>query len=109
MKRNNEFEFVFLKTNEAAELLRLSPRTLEAMRRNGKGPPFTRLGSGQNAKVVYRVSSIRDWLADKTHDRFVPMSRCRMSSAARNDGERPASEEEDTWIDAFLSHYVKAS
>jgi len=67
MARNNEFDFTFLKTKEAAQILRLSPRTLEAMRRNGKRPPFTRMGRDLNAKVAYRLADIRKWLADKTH------------------------------------------
>lgn len=65
MKRDNKFEFVFLTTKEVAKILRLSSRTLEAMRRNGKGPAFTRMGHDQNAKVVYERKNIRNWLADK--------------------------------------------
>ena len=58
MKRDHDFELTFLTTEEAAEILTLSPRTLEAMRRNGKGPPFTRMGNHPNAKVAYQLVCI---------------------------------------------------
>ncbi|WP_374990911.1 helix-turn-helix transcriptional regulator [Hyphomicrobium sp. LHD-15] len=109
MTRNKEFEFVFLTTKEAAEFLRLSARTLEAKRRNGKGPPFTRMGNDQNAKVVYRLSGILEWLADKTHVKVVPTSKCGTSQTAQHDRERPGSEEEDSWIDALLTHNARAN
>lgn len=107
MKRKNDFEFEFLTTKEAAKILRLSSRTLEAMRRNGKGPPFTRMGHDQNAKVVYGRNSIRAWLADKTHVKVVPTSRYRTMSTP-NDEERLRPEGEDSWIDAFLAHGAKS-
>lgn len=52
-----------LTTKEAAELLRLSPRTLENMRVDGGGPQYHKLGGGRRAKVVYRVLDLDDWLA----------------------------------------------
>jgi hypothetical protein len=41
-----------LTTEEAAELLWLSPRTLEDMRSNGTGPKFVKMGPGRRARVV---------------------------------------------------------
>ncbi len=52
----------FLTQNEAAELLRLSPRTLERHRVAGTGPKFTKLGR----RVVYRVSELETWATERT-------------------------------------------
>jgi hypothetical protein len=109
MKRNKEFEFVFLTTKEAAEFLRLSSRTLEAKRRDGKGPPFTRMGPDQNAKVVYRLSDIVQWLADKTHVKVIPTSKGGKSRMPKPKWERPGGEEDGGWIDDFLIHNTRAN
>ena len=100
MARDIDLDLDFLTTKEAAKILRLSPRTLEAMRRNGKGPPFTRMGKDQNAKVVYRRASIREWLADKTHVRVIPRPR---SYVAHPQAEWRRAGEDDGWISAFLA------
>jgi predicted DNA-binding transcriptional regulator AlpA len=47
----------FLTTNEAAELLKLAPVTLEQWRWRGCGPPFVRFGRA----VRYRVTDVRAW------------------------------------------------
>lgn len=47
---------------EAAEYLRLSPRTLEGMRVDGTGPRYFKVGPGKRSKVVYRVSDLETWL-----------------------------------------------
>ena len=52
----------FLTQNEAAELLRLSPRTLERHRVAGTGPKFTKLGR----RVVYRFSELEAWATERT-------------------------------------------
>ncbi len=52
----------FLTQNEAAELLRLSPRTLERHRVAGTGPKFTKLGR----RVVYRFSELDTWATERT-------------------------------------------
>ncbi len=52
----------FLTQNEAAELLRLSPRTLERHRVAGTGPKFTKLGR----RVVYRFSELESWATERT-------------------------------------------
>jgi Helix-turn-helix domain len=50
-------------TAEAAELLRMSPRTLENMRVDGDGPRYHKLGPGRRAKVVYRIVDLDTWIA----------------------------------------------
>jgi len=47
----------FLTTDEAAALLRLSPRTLEKQRVLGGGPRFRKFG----ARVVYAAVDLRAW------------------------------------------------
>ena len=51
-------------TEEAAEMLRLSPRTLEDMRLDGTGPHFSKLGKSRRAKVVYRVGDLDGWVQE---------------------------------------------
>jgi hypothetical protein len=51
-----------LTTVEAAEYLRLSPRTLEDMRVTGNGPRYFKLGPGRRSKVVYRREDLEGWL-----------------------------------------------
>ncbi len=52
---------VLLTTVEAADLLRLSPRTLEDMRVTGSGPRYFKLGPGKRSKVVYRREDLEAW------------------------------------------------
>jgi excisionase family DNA binding protein len=47
----------FMTQDEAAELLRLSRRTLERMRLEGTGPPFYKFGR----RVLYEAASILNW------------------------------------------------
>ena len=51
-----------LTTQEAAEFLKLSRRTLEAHRVRGDGPPYVRLSS---RCIRYRPSDIDRWLAER--------------------------------------------
>jgi hypothetical protein len=51
-----------LTTVEAAEYLRLSPRTLEDMRVTGNGPRYFKLGPGKRSKVVYRKNDLEQWI-----------------------------------------------
>jgi excisionase family DNA binding protein len=48
-----------LTQREAAELLRLSERTLERWRVSGSGPAFTKLGK----RVLYREPDLLEWVA----------------------------------------------
>lgn len=47
----------YLTTPEAADFLRLSPRTLEKQRVLGGGPRFHKFG----ARVVYALTDLRAW------------------------------------------------
>lgn len=53
---------VFLTSNEAAELLRISRRTLERWRLEGNGPRYFKLGTGKRSRVVYREAEIESWV-----------------------------------------------
>ena len=53
----------FLTTEEAASLLRLSPRTLEKQRVLGGGPRFRKFG----ARVVYAMADLRAWADSHTY------------------------------------------
>lgn len=48
-----------LKTDEAAEELGLSPRTLEGWRRRGEGPPYLHFGR----RVKYRIEDLEAYKA----------------------------------------------
>ena len=47
---------------QAAELLQVSPRTLEGWRCRGGGPRFVRVGR----RVRYRLQDLRAWLDERT-------------------------------------------
>lgn len=51
-----------LNTQEAAQLLKVSPRTLESWRLQDKGPAYTKIGGA----VVYHRQAVVDWLAHQT-------------------------------------------
>lgn len=53
----------FLTQSEAAELLRLSGRTLERHRLTGTGPAFVRLGR----RIVYRAHDLLAWADAHTY------------------------------------------
>ena len=52
----------FLTQAEAADLLRISPRTLERHRVAGTGPRFVKAGR----RVLYRRSDLEEWAASNT-------------------------------------------
>lgn len=56
-----------LTQSEAAEFLRLSPKTLEAKRRTGGGPEYCKIGR----RVLYEQTAL---------ERFVAGNRCRSTS-----------------------------
>lgn len=57
-----EREHHFLTTVEAAEFLRLRPRTLEALRVDGTGPRYFKMGPGKRARVVYTKADLNAWV-----------------------------------------------
>ncbi|MDE0006560.1 MAG: helix-turn-helix domain-containing protein [Rhodospirillaceae bacterium] len=50
----------YLSTRQAAELLGLSPRTLERYRGAGEGPPFMKMGR----QVRYARVDLDDWMEE---------------------------------------------
>ena len=54
----------YLTNDEAAEYLRLSPRTLEKQRVIGGGPRFRKFGR----RVQYAVADIDAWAADRSFE-----------------------------------------
>lgn len=53
----------YLTNAEAAQYLRLSPRTLEKMRGLGNGPRFRKFGH----RVLYELSELETWAADRSY------------------------------------------
>lgn len=53
---------VFLTAIEVADMVRLSPRTLEGMRLAGRGPPYIRMGESGRAKVIYKLEDVMAWI-----------------------------------------------
>ena len=47
---------------EAADYLRLKPSTLQAMRVDGTGPRYYKVGPGKLAKVLYKPEDLDHWL-----------------------------------------------
>ena len=72
------FAAKFLRTNDAARLLGLSPRTLEKYRCHGSGPTFRKLGG----RVVYALSDLEAW---------TDQAACRSTSDPRYVAARAAS------------------
>ena len=54
-----------LTTDELADKLDVSPRTLQDWRHRGEGPPFVKLGDC----VRYKWSAVEQWMADRTYSR----------------------------------------
>jgi excisionase family DNA binding protein len=54
----------FLTNSEAAEFLRLSPRTLEKHRVVGGGPPFRKFGR----RILYARTDLQKWAEDRKFD-----------------------------------------
>lgn len=53
---------VFLDTAETAQMLRISPRTLEGMRLDGTGPRYVKMGNSKRAKVIYSLKDVEEWI-----------------------------------------------
>lgn len=56
-----------LTTQEAAQLMRLSGRTLERYRVDGGGPEYLKLGRGKRSRVYYLTSALREWVLKNKH------------------------------------------
>ncbi len=53
----------FLTPKQLAQLLNLSEKTLERMRKDGSGPPFTKIG---NKRIRYSIPKLETWLKERT-------------------------------------------
>lgn len=62
MKQCEDPDSVLLLENDAAALLSISPRTLQAWRSQNEGPPFVRVGRA----IRYCRSALRDWIKERT-------------------------------------------
>ena len=54
---------ILLSTRQAAELLNLSPRTLEHYRLRGGGPKYAKVGK----QVRYRPEDLRAWIEERLY------------------------------------------
>ena len=54
---------ILLDNDKTAELLNISPRTLERWRLDDRGPPYIKLGS----RVVYSLEKLTAWLNKQQH------------------------------------------
>jgi hypothetical protein len=54
----------YLTNDEAADYLRLSPRTMEKQRVFGSGPKFRKFGR----RVMYAVADLDAWAADRSFE-----------------------------------------
>jgi hypothetical protein len=69
---------IFLIQDEAAKLLRISPRTLERHRVAGTGPKFMKAGK----RVLYSETELTDWLAKNTFQSTSEFEVAREANAA---------------------------
>ena len=51
---------------QTARFLGLQPQTLRRWRLDGKGPAYTRLGDNKQGRILYKISEVEKWLADRT-------------------------------------------
>lgn len=58
---------LYLNSQEAADILRISIRTLERMRVEGSGPRYLKAGKGLRARVLYRLADLDAWLQHHTY------------------------------------------
>lgn len=56
-----------LSTRQAASLVGLSAKTLRQLRCDRNGPQALKLGSGKQARCVYRRSDLERWISANAH------------------------------------------
>jgi hypothetical protein len=61
---NARFMPRYLTTEEAADFLRLSPRTLEKQRVIGGGPRYRKFGR----RVLYAIDELEGWANQRSHE-----------------------------------------
>lgn len=59
---------MYLTTDDAAQMLSLSPRTMERLRVSGGGPKFFKAGPGKRSRVLYGKSDLIKWLEARCFD-----------------------------------------
>lgn len=64
-----------LTSDQTAEILKISPRTLERMRIEGSGPRFMKAGRGKRSRVLYRLVDIESWLDANAYHSTAEFSR----------------------------------
>ncbi len=57
----------YLNSQEAADILRISIRTLERMRVDGTGPTYLKAGAGTRSRVLYRPADLDAWLQGRSY------------------------------------------
>ncbi len=57
----------YLNSQQAADLLHLSARTLERMRVDGTGPRYRKAGPGKRSRVLYHYEDLIQWLEEQTY------------------------------------------
>jgi hypothetical protein len=50
-----------LHPTQVAQRYGMTPESLANWRREGKGPPYVRLGNGKRPRVMYRVDDVLEW------------------------------------------------
>jgi predicted DNA-binding transcriptional regulator AlpA len=63
MKARAALPGLMLTEDEAARVLRLSPRTLQRRRLDGDGPPYVQLGKN---RIGYRLADLDAWCQSRT-------------------------------------------
>ncbi|HEX2842171.1 helix-turn-helix domain-containing protein [Hyphomicrobium sp.] len=62
MGKGGDEDQVYLSVEEIAEMLRRTPKAIEKMRHEGRGPPYRRLGGPGVGNVVYCLADVQAWL-----------------------------------------------
>lgn len=72
-------------TAETARYLGWKPQTLRKKRHRGDGPPYYRTGDGPQARVLYDLEEVQEWLATR---RFKSTSEETVKAAMAERGSR---------------------
>ena len=57
----------YMNSQQAADLLHLSVRTLERMRVDGTGPRYRKAGPGKRSRVLYQYEDLIQWLEQQSY------------------------------------------
>jgi len=73
----------WIKTDEFAKMARIANITARIWRCEGKGPKFTKLGTGRNAPVVYNLSDFLAWMEENKFQSTAGYSPAVLASAPK--------------------------